>query len=152
MEANERPIDLRHLQLAMMYYTKCHANDSNPARQPTENASHDVRFALQHRFIRPLRHRVQDHLENANIDMQIIYSAPNLLSPPPPFHLYLMSTSPHATFNRLPGAFSFLKLIQPLPRLAKNLQTPTTSASNSSSEECTISMQPLFTLMGRSVI
>ena len=84
VEANERPIDLRHLQLAMMYFTKCHANDSNPARQSTENESHDVRFALRHRFIRPLRHRVQDHLENASIDMQIIHSAPNPLSPPPP--------------------------------------------------------------------
>ena len=42
--ASERPIDLRHLQLARMYYTNCHANDSNPARQSTENASHDVRF------------------------------------------------------------------------------------------------------------
>ena len=84
METNERPIDLRHLQLAMMYFTKCHANDSNPARQSTENESHDVRFALRHRFIRPLRHRVQDHLENASIDIQIIHSALNPLSPPPP--------------------------------------------------------------------
>ena len=84
VEAHERPIDLRHLQLAMMYFTKCHANDSNPARQSTENESHDVRFAFRHRFIRPLRHRVQDHLENASIDMQIIHSAPNPLSPPPP--------------------------------------------------------------------
>ena len=69
VKANERPIDLRLLQLAMMHFTKCHANDSNPARHLSKNESHDVRFALRHRFIRPLRHRVQDHLENASIDM-----------------------------------------------------------------------------------
>ena len=37
MEASERKIDLR--LFAMMYYTKSYANDSNPARQSTENAS-----------------------------------------------------------------------------------------------------------------
>ena len=37
VEASERKIDLR--LFAMMYYTKSYANDSNPARQSTENAS-----------------------------------------------------------------------------------------------------------------
>ena len=44
MKANKRPIDLRHLQLTMIYNTKYHAIDSNPARQSTENASRDARF------------------------------------------------------------------------------------------------------------
>ena len=111
VEANERPIDLRHLQLAMMYFTKCHANDSNPARQSTENESHDVRFALRHRFIRPLRHRVQDHLENASIDMQIIHSAPNPLSPPPPPPPLPDAYEPPRYLQPPPGDFSFRKLI-----------------------------------------
>ena len=75
VEANKRPIDLRHLQLTMIYYTKCHANESNPAWQSTENASNGVQFELRHRFIQPLRLRVKDHLKNACIDMQIIHSA-----------------------------------------------------------------------------
>ena len=55
-----------------------------PIQRSSRLKTHDVRFAQRHSFIRPLRHRVQDHLENATINMQIIHSAPNLLSPPPP--------------------------------------------------------------------
>ena len=72
VEANEPPLHIRRIKLALQYTTKLMANEENPAYQDVFEPSYRALYDAKERAIKPLGLRIDEALDSVGFSPDMI--------------------------------------------------------------------------------
>ena len=85
VEANEPPLDMRRTRLSLQYDVKLMSNEVNPAYSAVFQSDIVATYEAKERAIKPLRLRIERHLDGVGFHTHVI--APYTVMKPPPWKL-----------------------------------------------------------------